>query len=486
MKISGNFPLTHSEGGGNYWINGTKMWHPSHTRGPKVTGAEMYADIGHIIDSAIISSRTNYRTGNTSNDFYGPYKCVFSGKPPPPLPDRVIQTRSLRVSNSPFKAKVRRGSIVVSPFASVGIDARYIYGYTVLNQSGLVNHTRADEKCGLFDIEYVSWDRPYIRVGAYDYAKNSHTITSAVRTIETNVSPYDVGWNDDALYTLGDLFPKGAGELDWLVCKTTADANTRLLDLSTALAEAPQAFKSAASGVLTVLRMLKEAKAKEFRLYDKLKRLNGEDNTSKSTREHAKAIKDLSDAIASVWLNFRYSIMPTVLTIEDAVRVAENGSNVFFRTRDGTEHQIDFPSTLNGFDRTSPDVSFTARVCIKRKLSAGASYSSLISTNLAATFWETVPLSFIIDWVLNVGEVIRNLSTPRIDFAEGATFSWKGDSHLTYVHKPSNAAVTIHIRGYDRSVINTSDYGLLKFRPDMNAYRWLDAFALSFRALTKR
>ena len=110
-----------------------------------------------------------------------------------------------------------------------------------------------------------------------------------------------------------------------------------------------------------------------------------------------------------------------------------------------------------------------------------------LQTNLAVTAWEMVPLSFIVDWVLNVGDVLGALSPTYGSVEEGVQYSRRCQAvghlqHPDWIGSP----VRVEVDAYKAWPIRDkySEIGL-DFSPAMTFKRWLDAAALSWSSFRK-
>lgn len=121
---------------------------------------------------------------------------------------------------------------------------------------------------------------------------------------------------------------------------------------------------------------------------------------------------------------------------------------------------------------------------IKRKFENKTELSGLLrqySANAFLTAWELIPLSFVIDWFVNIGNMLSStLGNNQFDYVEAATISLKvANANFGYTHE-SGASVSVEIKGYQRNVIDPRDYCRFEFAPDVSGDRTYDAIALSW------
>lgn len=486
MKVKGYFPLPFVTGDSG-WPPSYKRGHPSHKMIGSLSGKEVTQELMAQVNAAIATSSNQYVTGFPPDWHYGPYGVVTSGTPVPTPPDKFFDLEPVGVTTPNFRKRVREGDIVVSDYKRGQIWSKYALGFTHASppKPG-EDRFHSDSFCRLFEVESDGW----IRNGGIDINANGHYVKSEYRNIDLSVSPYDVGWNDNIFDQMLRKHVRGpSSDCTAMITKVTSDANRMIVDALTSAAEMPETIKSILQGCKSIIRLYTDTKNKELRLYNKIKRISAESKSSHNQRQMAKVIKDLNDAIADVWLNFRYNIMPNVYLIEDLIKATESVGKNFFRFRDGDTFKNSFSPeiTLPQGWTGSMEYESLGRVFIKRSVAANSTdWRHLVSFNMFVTAWELVPLSFVIDWVVNIGNTLSALLSPNLNYEEGATFSWKTDHTFTFTHGQTNAQVTARMSCYDRLVISPSDYCRLTLSPDFNVLRQLDALALSWKILTSK
>lgn len=234
--------------------------------------------------------------------------------------------------------------------------------------------------------------------------------------------------------------------------------------------------------------------------------------------------KEIHDAITSLWMQYRYALMPLVYSTVDILKTIEAQYAAYRTARSRkvlTHEKVDLPEDkcvlweeLMG--------TITIRSTGKHKCSLNGTLRliDLVKTNPISTAWELIPYSFVIDWFINIGDYL--------DAQLGGLFSFSNEKHFVYSIKshytlntyldfykdergsaPDNSVfyywsqgvripystpwTEVHwgniVRGryllqaktcysYIRRKFNPSDVKL-QFEFDMNWKRWLDAYVLS-------
>lgn len=296
------------------------------------------------------------------------------------------------------------------------------------------------------------------------------------------------------------------------VMKALAKANDGDLDVLTALAELPELLKSAVGGYRAIANILVGVKKREFQIHKNSKRilnarikelqhlLTNRKITSRYFKQKIKRLrhearKEVAEAIASVYLQARYNIGPTVGMLADIGDIVLNWGREFERYR---EKKIE---TLNMVELASivPDwsVSFEGsaevihRCFIKRLYDLSSPLKQLgkvLMADIFVTAFElsTYYVSIIGNWFVSFEEALKSISYRTIAKQEGAQYSTKVEiqGSLFYSRiigfKPVTVEVQIQADDYVRTVINPSSHIGLYWRPEMNLLRYLDATAFTF------
>lgn len=259
------------------------------------------------------------------------------------------------------------------------------------------------------------------------------------------------------------------------VTKALASANQGVYDLLTELAELPETLRWCYGLLDDAYAATKAAKDKEIRFKRMFKR-------------KLLTVTQLADALALVWLQYRYAISPIIYSLQDIEKVFGQYSRVYKTAREKVDEDLRpflESISLQGFTCSGYSIEEARqRVFIKRLYDPQDlmdMFVKNINLNPFQTAWEVVPLSFVADWFVNIGDVISALTGPQVQAAEASSVSWKYDYSLTLTNDLGHT-VDVRVKSYDRLLLTPSSHIGINWDPYINWKRTLDAIALSWNA----
>lgn len=431
-------------------------------------------------------------------------------------------------SNKPFNKRKRVGEVVLSAAEHGSVIVKSYPGFEKSNFVGTFGGNYVDRN---FCVTYLGYET--VRLWGTNFMVDPRDSNVIISNVGMNVY-YDVWAHFEAKppisLTASAVYAsvRNSNEVDTsFVTGMVADANKRLLDLLTTLAETPETLRSFMQLMGSVKNIVVGVKKRQFSLTQSFEdrkkflerkrnedlfkldimREDLEDQVSKKVltrrlanrrkkqlqREQERMLKtyerakrqagiELVDALAHVWMNFRYNIMPLVYTAIDITEAVTKDPE-FLTTRDTLQQEVSLilPSDLPALEFTT-DFKVFIRDRAKADIGPFSITSKVVSGNILTTAWELVPLSFVIDWFVNVGDFISAFSGGSTA-DRNSTISFK--SVLDYNGKDSyNRKVIITGQLWNREVTGSLlQYSCLTFKPDMNPKRYLDSVALSWNAI---
>lgn len=398
--------------------------------------------------------------GGPPEGFYG--LCVYSESPSDPQErTTIVEVPRESVVNKGFRKRSAEGEIVVSPM-KIGkltiVETPFAVQSRIFHRGSQGRSLETDPTLEHLKLDYTTCA---IIDGQY-YGGQWYAINEGVTDEKFDYMPFNRQFYLDLLKS---------GEIDdKLVTDTAAALNEATLDLLTELAELPDTIKMAQD----VLRFAGN-KVKGFRTAEKaLKKKLLKQGVPRNELE-------LADTLASLRLQWRYGILPLTYTLEDLKNVLKDKFKAEYVKHSGIKNVVlDLEDGFQG-------ACVSTQTCwMKRRFDPSdktAQFQRVFAVNPAKTAWELTTLSFVVDWFINVGDVLSTI-TPYPSLEEKATFSWR-NSVQGSITKPDypNGLVTIDLQYYEIKPINFQDHVVLKFQPLLTSARKLDGLALGWSFL---
>lgn len=355
--------------------------------------------------------------------------------------------------------------------------------------------------------------------GIYSTNAKGCKVTKFVRTLDTG--HYQRSYD---LVRLSNLFPAmqtfSVSNIDFdkvsdLVTSTQtaviADALSGY-DLLTELAESRETIGYISSKVSGFADVVSKLAREDENAWRRGRRFNAK----QLLRHGNKAMRRLG----SRWMEYRYAIMPLFYTLKDVNElVNDNGARYKTsrkrETLDAYDTGIELPTSGYYLERHVSGSIIVSSTSKGRYDTDGlrSLYARRISTNPFSTAWELVPLSFVVDWFLNIGEVIT--AATSVDFSNqraSCTSVRTATEESLYFVQASSPTVTLEGRtwngvtvgpltfdttglqrtlirrvvtnNYDRSLFNRPP-PRIQFQPYLNWKRYIDGAVLSQQPIRK-
>lgn len=482
----------------------------SNGRLTSVANDRKFGLITNLIFPLIVSyldSRSNIYTTNLNDAVTKGLPWLRSGSISE-VPEPITDFTDFKIGQNNGKlwsaAKADPSLIVVSPYYVGKAKITVTPGFTDEKKVTNVRYTDLSLKNLGFKASDSRWpDLVYIS-GYYFSISRGFTRVYFDEVVRTYVPPI-------LPFTAEGLCQRIASEYEMdsgLVTSTVASADTACMDVLTTLAELPQTAASVLAGFRLLIKGISDLKKGRLELSNAhmrtKKSLNDKHKSTlsdllikqklaKSDRERRhwdrkisqlnkrfsimreNAVKEFVDALASIWLNFRYNIMPMVYTVEDLSDLIDSYFAMFKTVRGFTSDS--FLLEKEGWTG-STSVKISHSCVIKRRIDPSKRFSSLTQANFAVTAWELIPLSFVVDWFINIGDLISAVSSPNYSLNEGATYGWKSEGSLNLTLEAIKSSAAIEWQVYNRTVIEPLQHIGLDFNSQLKLFQKIDALAL--------
>lgn len=253
-----------------------------------------------------------------------------------------------------------------------------------------------------------------------------------------------------------------------LVTSAVSEANSGLYDLLTEVGE----FKSTVSFVFGTLGEI-------LRLSAQLKK-----DMFRARSRPGATLASIATEISNLWMAYRYAVMPLAYSVDDILDYHSSTFTPYSTVRKGSSlsHDLELP---DGW-KASSSIETIDRCYVKTRFGLELALHDL-KFNPLATAWELVPLSFVVDWVFNVGDLLSALVPPRGIAERGVQYSRQIRDLNIVISRTDGYGGHYVLTGssYRASPINPLDHIGLSLDFSMSWKRWLDALALTW-GMTKK
>lgn len=435
--------------------------------------SEMTALIQNACESARAAHAGQYRTGGALASWFGPHSCIVSGEGMniPSYINAELFPRVKTNTGKRWKEHKRTSDIIVTNTLRGSLQIDFKPGLTVLQKLG-VNHPNFSAKeSGLFPVTsegYVVIDgREFVDFRIYKrYARTIGNEDKDPRPPGFTVKGYEYNLKAALVTQLID---------EPLVVECLADANSSTIEMLSTLAEVPKTVQQALDGIRTIVSMYKEARKKAFRIYNK----GGAG--SKANTAWRNSI-ECANAIVDVWMTWRFGIRPNVYLLEDCIDILYSDKKDFIRTRKFVQKDFTVPSP--GLSPvTTADVPIKLRCMIKRLYDISRPEALLmqrLTFNGAIALYELTPLSWALDYFVNLGDILASKFNNTPALAEGSTFSWQIEKTTVSFGSPEQGYINVQLALYRRDVINPSSITCLSFNSDLGFDQMFDLVSVAW------
>nr|AMQ23554.1 maturation [Leviviridae sp.] len=185
-------------------------------------------------------------------------------------------------------------------------------------------------------------------------------------------------------------------------------------------------------------------------------------------------------------MQYRYAISPIVYSLQDIEKTIGQYDRVFRTTRGFEREDVEFDEKMQNFVwRGLTAASYVGRhkhrIFLKRNYDPVTlldGFLKNISLNPITSSWELVPLSFVADWFVNIGDVLAAYTGPTLHIGEGCTYSIQRD--IEFKLGTSKPIYDVKIQSYRRNIIDPSSLAGFTLNFDLPWKRKLDALALAW------
>lgn len=237
-----------------------------------------------------------------------------------------------------------------------------------------------------------------------------------------------------------------------LVTQTLAQLNGKELDLLTEVAEIAKTCQTIGNTLRAILNLILSFKAA-------IRHVTGPGSLKR---------------IAEMWLELRYGIRPLIYSAEASLKILQELGNKSKYIESRKKKTITRPSPLN----QDIQETLTLRCLIRRQYKysdlIGELGSKFISADPIVTAWELTALSFVVDWVFDIGSFLSAIGTfTPISFQQNAVFSIKAECN------GSTSKEYLEYEVYTRYIIQPETHITIPVQFNLDLFKLMDLIALT-------
>lgn len=473
--IDGMFPYNDPQKDGRcYEVRQSVVEVISPTKVRWVQPVEMTELIRPACEQARAAHAGQYRTSGASASWFGPFSCVVSGTGMniPSYTNAQLFPRVKTNTGKRWKEHKRNSDIIVTNALRGSLQIDFKPGFTILQTYGSgasPNHRAKDT--GLFPVTKEGYvvinGRTFVDFNIYKH------YTRMIGNEDRDPRP--PGFTNKG-YEFSLKAAIATQSIDEpLIVECLADANASTVELLSTLAEMPETVKQALSAIRTIVSMYKETRKKAFRIYNK-------GGVGSAVNTAWRNSVECANAIVDVWMAWRFGIRPNVYLLEDCIDILYSEKKDFIRTRKFVQRDLTIPSP--GLPPvTSADVPIRLRCFIKRLFDITRPEALLmqrLTVNGAIALYELTPLSWALDYFVNLGDIVSSQFNNTPALAEGSTFSWQVVDRTISFGSPEQGFINVRLALYRRDVINPSSITCLSFNSDLGFDQIFDLISVGW------
>lgn len=432
-----------------------------------------------------------------NNKPFGSQVSILDGTPDRPLVEIDTYFRRLGTKNENFWDRVRAGDIVsqddyfISRTLAFFRNRRHI---TSSVESGNLYH---DYSLGgayplgpRFETRNTDLGVLPVKQFGSDLYVMGLKRTGVVTEIQDGViGPEDFGYDKERVFSFIEYLSSNDPNCD-LYTETLAEANAATLDLLTTLAEMPKTVRYILGRIKDFCKIITEyQEVKKLRLTKYRNKKKRESLNNYGSYVNKKSINDTTDAALSVWMEYRYAIMTIVYSLQDFHSYLLTLKDVYKTTRKRYSYKapLDWFQIPSGWTIIENSVDVNDRVWIKRKYDPGSIIDTLLKqlqTNVFKTAWELIPLSFVVDWFVNVGVLIDALTAYSPYLQESQMCSREARGKI--IIEREGTRVELQVNTYHRYKLKDSPISFFNIENGLDFVRTIDAIALTVRPIREK